>query len=389
MKKIMSLLIVLALLATGLVIAAFAAEDAVIAVEKVEAEAGEEVTLEVVITGNPGFGAASFLIEYDETALTLVGVDTTDCLLAGAAENDTVGAVSFAAADNVTADGTLFTITFQVKEGVADGEYAVSVTVRKIINADREAVAHTVEAGSVTVAHTCALVDVAEVPATCTENGVKAHQVCSVCGKLYIDGVEVTEADLVIAAGHTPGEVVIENATEGTCTEGGTYDEVVYCTVCGEELSRTTVTVTAGGHTAGEVVIENVVEATCTTDGSYDEVVYCSVCDAELSRTTVTVTAGGHTAGEAVIENVVEATCTEDGSYDVVVYCTVCDEELSRETVIVPAHGHEFVDGKCIHCGEEDPDYEAPDTGSVIYLAVVAAVTSMAGIVALTKKKEF
>ena len=55
---------------------------------------------------------------------------------------------------------------------------------------------------------------------------------------------------------------------------------------------------------------ENVVEATCTEDGSYDSVVYCSVCGEEISRDTVTVPALGHT--EEIIP-AVEATCTEPG----------------------------------------------------------------------------
>ncbi len=70
--------------------------------------------------------------------------------------------------------------------------------------------------------------------------------------------------------------------------------------------------------------------------------VYCTVCGEELSRETVTVPATGHTPGQAVKENEVDATCTEDGSYDEVVYCTVCGEELSRETVTIPATGHDW-----------------------------------------------
>ncbi|MCD7796890.1 MAG: leucine-rich repeat domain-containing protein [Clostridiales bacterium] len=79
---------------------------------------------------------------------------------------------------------------------------------------------------------------------------------------------------------------------------------------------------------AGETVIENEVPATCTEAGSYDTVVYCSVCGAEISRETVTVVATGHTAGEAVKEK----EDTENETYEEVVYCTVCGYEISRET---------------------------------------------------------
>ena len=49
-------------------------------------------------------------------------------------------------------------------------------------------------------------------------------------------------------------------------------------------------TFTNGGiHIADSIVIENVVAATYTTVGSYDSVVYCSLCGIEISRTTIEV----------------------------------------------------------------------------------------------------
>ena len=47
---------------------------------------------------------------------------------------------------------------------------------------------------------------------------------------------------------HTPGEAVRENEAAATCTADGSYESVTSCTVCGEELSRETVTVPATGH---------------------------------------------------------------------------------------------------------------------------------------------
>ncbi len=44
-----------------------------------------------------------------------------------------------------------------------------------------------------------------------------------------------------------------------------------------------------GAHKADRIVKENVVEATFTTAGSYDLVVYCSLCGEEISRTTIEV----------------------------------------------------------------------------------------------------
>ena len=66
---------------------------------------------------------------------------------------------------------------------------------------------------------------------------------------------------------HLPAAPVVENAIAASCTEGGSYDNVVYCSSCGEELSRETITVAALGHTPGEAQRENEIAATCTESG--------------------------------------------------------------------------------------------------------------------------
>ncbi|MCD7770567.1 MAG: leucine-rich repeat domain-containing protein [Oscillospiraceae bacterium] len=87
-------------------------------------------------------------------------------------------------------------------------------------------------------------------------------------------------------------------------------------------------------HTAAEAVKESEVAATCTTDGSYDSVVYCSVCGEELSRETITVPATGHSY-EAVVT---DPTCTEDGYTTYT--CSACgDSYVADET---EALGHSY-----------------------------------------------
>lgn len=49
-------------------------------------------------------------------------------------------------------------------------------------------------------------------------------------------------------------------------------------------------------HTPGAPVREKEVPATCTKDGSYDEVVYCTVCKAEISRVSKTIPAWAMTS---------------------------------------------------------------------------------------------
>lgn len=134
----------------------------------------------------------------------------------------------------------------------------------------------------------------------------------------------------------------VENAqlsTPATCTAAGVRRLV--CEGCGHVIEQE---IPMADHTPGEPVRENEVPATASADGSYDEVVYCTVCLAELSREAHVIPASGHThtPGEPVRENEVAPTCTVDGSYDAVVYCTECGEEISRETVTVSATGHDY-----------------------------------------------
>ena len=142
----------------------------------------------------------------------------------------------------------------------------------------------------------------AAVDATCTENGTVAYYTCAECaegdvhyGKFYSDEALTNEiTDITVpAAGHTPGDSVIENMTPATCTAAGGYDMVVYCSVCGAEMSREHTTIDAPGHNPGTPVEENRVEPTADIDGGYDTVVYCTRCNAELSREHTVLPATG------------------------------------------------------------------------------------------------
>ena len=140
--------------------------------------------------------------------------------------------------------------------------------------------------------------------ATCTE-----QPVCSECGQKY-----------GIALGH---DYVHHDAKAATCTEKGweTYDT---CSCCDYTTYKET---PAAGHTAGAAVRENEVAATCISDGSYDEVIYCTVCKAEISRESKTIPATGHSFGAWAV--VKEATCTAEGHETRV--CSVCSAKEDKD----------------------------------------------------------
>ena len=163
---------------------------------------------------------------------------------------------------------------------------------------------------------------------------------------------------MIPAKGHTAGAAVRENEVSATCTADGSYDEVVYCSVCDAEISREHKTIEKLGHSFTDYVSDN--NATCTEDGT--KTAKCDRCDA-TDTVTDTGSAKGHTPATTVRENEVAATCTADGSYDEVVYCSVCKTELSRESKATPATGHNFGNNLeyCANgCGTKNPNYVPP-----------------------------
>ena len=164
-----------------------------------------------------------------------------------------------------------------------------------------------------------------ETPATCIDDGMKAHYYCSDCRKYFDESkTETTETALTIPATgvHTFGTLIDENPA--TCIAGGMKAHYK-CTVCGkyfdadknettEEALKTPIS-PYYGHDFGRWVEEQY--ATCQAPGRKGYK-HCSICDknydasnTEITDFVIPVNPDGHVLGDLVAE--VPATCKDTG----------------------------------------------------------------------------
>ena len=215
------------------------------------------------------------------------------------------------------------------------------------------------------VAHTEEILPAVE--ATCTKTGLTEGKKCSVCGKILVAQTEVAMKD------HTPAAAVQENVVPATCTAKGSYESVVYCSVCNTELSRTKVDTDMIAHTPSDWIADG--EASCATGGTKHK--ECTVCHTVLETGTIPAT-GAHTyvdvvtaptcvaqgytthtcsvCGNSYVDSYVDAlghTEVADAAVDATCetagktagkHCSVCGEVIVAQTVI-PALGHDYGDG--------------------------------------------
>ena len=183
------------------------------------------------------------------------------------------------------------------------------------------------------------LTAVAEVPATCETAGVKAHWVCSVCGKLFSDVEGKTETTLekltIPATGHAYGEPVwkwnddFTASATFTCANDATHVKNVTAEV------TSAVTTPAAYETTGV--------RTYTAKVTFEGEEY-------TDTKTETLPATGH---DTELVGAKDATCTEDG-YTGDEVCKVCGVTVKQGEGL-PALGPDYKDGKCSRCGAEEP----------------------------------
>ena len=397
MKKLICGLLTLCMLISfgGAAVAADADTSVSVAVSRNAAEAGEEITFTFVLN-NPGKKAIEgvrFLVAAS-SGLTYESCTITDRFLMSDFHRNVFSAV-IGGADPVTGETgegvsdteiELLTVTYAVAEGTPAGSILpVSVSeVQELFTVDQTRLTCDVSSASASVTvvtctagHTMDSGTVTEQP-TCTEPGMRTYT-CAVCG--------YTQMEEIPANGHTPAEAVRENESAATCTEDGGYDSVVYCAVCSDELTRTSVTVPAVGHDWGEwetvapateeqdgqrirtcrndsthvetetipqlahqhvLTVVQETAAACTEDGmaAHWKCIGCGARfadengETEVTAEALRIPAKGHVPGEPESEVTKEPTCTETGQKTTVTECIVCGTVCETTTEAIPPRGH-------------------------------------------------
>ena len=109
------------------------------------------------------------------------------------------------------------------------------------------------------------------------------------------DGHYIASCLVTVGCSHVAGEPVREGEIAPDCVTEGEYDEVIYCSLCGEEISREHKTTPALGHDFEEEFTVDV-EPTETTPGSKSR--HCTRCDAVTDVTVIPPTGGSGEPGD-------------------------------------------------------------------------------------------
>lgn len=170
---------------------------------------------------------------------------------------------------------------------------------------------------------------------------------------------------------------------DATCGKDGSKTVTTSCSDCGYVISveKNVVIPATKNHTPAAAVKENVKPATCETAETYDSVVYCSVCGQEISRTQMTGEAAlGHKWGEwkhddstAKAESKHTRTCGNDATHTDSAACNFTSQVTQNQTAVLP----EITTYTCKDCGYSYTEETKPALGHTHnYGAPVADYTS-------------
>ena len=352
MKKVVLLVlsIVLSIVLIGqTVLLALAINAPTITCVDKECYPGDTITVDANISNNPGIAALRLTPDYSSE----LGTPTiSDYGVVFKKSDLEVGKNYFWSTDSdVTTNGKLIQLTFNVPTDIAIGNYSVSYKFREANNADEDDVTFTVVAATISVVekpcgHT-SKTPVAAKDSTCLVQGWDAYSKCDSCGKLFnANGNEISEIPYRALSGHNYVNTVDEKylASGADCNATAKYYKS--CSVCGAKSTETFESGSALGHNyTNETVDSKYLKS--AADCTHAAVYYKSCSRCGLASTTETFESGtslGHNFVNTVDDKYFAsgATCTTPAKY--YKSCSRCHEKSTETFEYGTALGHNYIE---------------------------------------------
>ena len=225
-----------------------AVNEPTITVSSVQGKTGDVVEVTVTLDNNPGIVSMSLNVEYDQTALHLIGVKDSG-LMPGEMHTDAYSKMPYpltwendTSRVNFDVNGVVVTLSFEIIAKTA-GDYDINISVPRdgIYNVDTDNIDFNIVNGNVSVSgsHTHSMNHTAAVTATCRATGNVEYWYCSSCEKYFADENGSTELSTISVdknAENHVGGTELRNVKVATATEEG-YTGDTYCLGCGVKIA--------------------------------------------------------------------------------------------------------------------------------------------------------
>ena len=322
-KKFLAMMLALVMALSMLPVSAFAADNAAFTVSSAEGKAGEEVTVSVDVSENPGFWMAQWTVSYDTTRLekveytlaTIDGVDLSNQNNNFLWENDDNADIQYA--------GKVLDLKFKIREDAPAGDAEVKITNLLACNFAEEEVKFDVVAGKITVEEKLETL-IPFTKANHTDSGEAIHtNLAGVLG-LKVEGIKMT------------------NWTEWQ--QGGNYLEqgiTIYVDPASKDDAATLSLSLAEGQTGSGPLIDNPATATV------------QLADGVGSYTASYISVGtGAMATMLHIPITFKLACTEHSFADAICNAPRTCTECGITEGEADPNAHNYVDGVCSYCGD-------------------------------------